>query len=118
MKKIFLSLLFLLAGFSLKAEIRIFKGWSMSSGDCVATYEDGRLYKGWSKSSGDCIATYRDGRLYKGWSTSSGDCVATYENRRLYKGWSTSSGDCIFTFSTEWGLSRAMITWIVCYYFQ
>ena len=78
MKKIFLSLLFLLAGFSLKAEIRIFKGWSMSSGDCVATYEDGRLYKGWSKSSGDCI----------------------------------------FTFSTEWGLSRAMITWIVCYYFQ
>ena len=75
-----------------------------------------RIYKGWSESYGDCIATFKDGRLYKGWSESYGDCKATYQRKRLYKGWSESYGDCIFSFSKE--PPPALIAWLMYYSYR
>ncbi len=117
MKKIILLLLSV-AALTVQAEIRIYKGWSTNSGDCIATYESGRIYKGWSTNSSNCIATYESGRIYKGWSTNSSNCIATYSNKRLYKGWSTNSSNCILTFSSEFELSPALISWLVYHYFR
>ena len=75
-----------------------------------------RIYKGWSDSYGDCIATYKDGRIYKGWSESYGDCKASYSGKRLYRGWSDSYGDCIFSFSEK--PPQAVIVWLMYHYYR
>ena len=77
-----------------------------------------RIYKGWSTSYSDCIATYENGRFFKGWSTSYSDCVATIEKERLYKGWSTSYSDCILTDPENILSSPPFLTWFVTHFYR
>ncbi|MBQ4314552.1 MAG: hypothetical protein IJC21_03820 [Lentisphaeria bacterium] len=77
-----------------------------------------RIYRGNSTYSSDCIATYSDGRFYKGSSTYSPDCFATYHRNKLYRGSSTYSSDCVFTFSESVKYSPALLTWIAYNYFK
>ena len=119
MKKIAAILLAAATGFLLHAgEIRIFRGNSTYSSDCVATYKNGKLYRGNSTYSSDCIATYYDGKFYKGNSTYSSDCFVTYYNRKLYRGNSTYSSDCVFTFSGNVKNSPALPAWTAYRYFN
>ena len=71
-------LLFLLVVSALSAQVKIYKGNSTYSGDCIATLSKGKLYKGNNTYSSDCIATFSKGKLYKGNSTYSSDCVLTF----------------------------------------
>ena len=54
----------LLAVFSLiltlSAEVKIYKGNSTYTSDCIATYYRGRLYKGNSTYTSDCVMTTSD----------------------------------------------------------
>ena len=60
----------LLAVFSLiltlSAEVKIYKGNSTYTSDCIATYYRGRLYKGNSTYTSDCIFTFENGKIYRG----------------------------------------------------
>ena len=51
-------LLFLLVVSALSAQVKIYKGNSTYSGDCIATFSKGKLYKGNSTYSGDCVLTF------------------------------------------------------------
>ena len=75
-----------------------------------------KIYKGNSTYTSDCIATYYRGRLYKGNSTYTSDCVATYKNNRIYKGNSTYTSDCVMTTSDY--LHPALAAWLYYYYFR
>ena len=81
MRKIGMILLLNFVAFTLMADMKIFKGDSTYTRDCVVTFKDGKLYKGDSTYTRDCVVTYKDGKLYKGDSTYTRDCMLTFSER-------------------------------------
>ncbi len=65
MKKVILILSVVAAAVFIHAdEVRIYRGNSTYSSDCVATYKDGKLYRGSSTYSSDCVFTFSESVKY------------------------------------------------------
>lgn len=119
MKKIIFCLVLLFTSqFAFSKEIRIYRGNSTYSSDCVATFYKGKLYKKNSTYSSDCIATFYQSKFYKGESTYSSDCFLNYYQKKLHKKESTYSSDILFTFSQNVKSSPALLVWVVYKYFH
>ena len=58
MRKAVGILLLSFIAFTLMADVKIFKGNSTYTRDCVVTYKDGKLYRGNSTYTRDCMLTF------------------------------------------------------------